>query len=113
MAESKESVQCVVFETSKEAREHGKGGIWYVWKEDSQRRFPRDVVSVYIVMPIDWDEPDVEQKGLSCEWTVDRKNYYGAAWSLSGTREKPTLYPSLHWVGQWHGWLQDGFLKSC
>jgi len=44
---------------------------------------------------------------------VGHKNPCGAQWSLSGTQEKPTLSPSLHWVGVWHGWLQDGFLRSC
>ena len=44
---------------------------------------------------------------------IDRKNPCGARWSLSGTRDKPTLSPSLHWVGMWHGYLRDGNLQSC
>ncbi len=113
MAMSTESVQGIVFGSSSDARQHGKGGIWYTWKPETQRQFPSDVASVFIVMPVNWDEPDVEQRGITCEFTVDRKNQCDAQWSLSGTRDKPTLSPSLHWVGYWHGWLKDGFLQSC
>jgi len=113
MSQSTESIQGVVFGCSGDAREHGKGGIWYTWIEGSPRNFPEDVESLMIVMPVNWGEPDVIQKGIICEWTVSKKNQCGAQWSLSGTRDKPTLSPSLHWVNVWHGWLRDGFLQSC
>lgn len=29
-------------------------------------------------------------------------------WSLSGTAEAPTLYPSINHEGCWHGWLRNG-----
>lgn len=109
MSESKESVQGVVFGSSGDAREHGKGAIWYSWKDETSRQFPQDVASVFIVMPVN----GYGDKGVICEWTVDRKNPCGAQWTLSGTRERPTLNPSLNWVGMWHGWLRDGFLQSC
>lgn len=113
MAESKESIQGVVFESGITARRHGKGGIWYQWKPGKSRQFPQDVASVMIVMPVNWGEPDVEERGISCEWTVDRPNHCGARWTLSGTHSNPTLSPSLHWVGMWHGFLKEGFLSSC
>lgn len=34
-------------------------------------------------------------------------------WLLTGPREKPTLQPSIHVVGVWHGWLRDGVLSEC
>lgn len=34
-------------------------------------------------------------------------------WHWDGNEEKPTLNPSLHWVGRWHGWLKAGRLVSC
>lgn len=34
-------------------------------------------------------------------------------WSWNGSDEKPTLEPSVHHVGHWHGWLTDGVWKSC
>ena len=116
MPHSTESVSGLVCACSGDAREHGKGGIWYTWKPDTPRNFPDDVASVFIVMPVDWGDPSIpanKQRGIVVEWTVDRENQCGAQWTLSGTREKPTLSPSLHWVGMWHGWLRDGFLKSC
>ena len=29
-------------------------------------------------------------------------------WHLTGTDDAPTLSPSVHHVGCWHGWLRDG-----
>jgi len=39
-------------------------------------------------------------------------------WSLSGTPDKPTLSPSIHWFEKdgvtthWHGWLRDGIFEG-
>lgn len=37
----------------------------------------------------------------------------GPSWSWNGSLDRPTLHPSVHHVGHWHGWLQDGVWKSC
>ncbi len=113
MEHSTESVDCVVFNTGAEARKYGKGGIWYNWLHDTEKHFPTNVKSVFIVMPVNWGEPGVIENGISAEWTVSQKNVNGAQWKLSGTYDQPTLSPSLHWVGVWHGFLTDGKLKSC
>src|SRR5579883_880059 len=36
-------------------------------------------------------------------------------WNFSGTREKPTLYPSLQLMSacRWHGFLKDGVFEEC
>lgn len=34
-------------------------------------------------------------------------------WGWDGNEEKPTIQPSIHAVGDWHGFLQAGELKSC
>lgn len=34
-------------------------------------------------------------------------------WTWDGNVEKPTLKPSIHRTGHWHGHLQNGFFKSC
>lgn len=36
-----------------------------------------------------------------------------AHWKLTGTDECPTLEPSIHWVGHWHGHLVKGELIEC
>lgn len=36
-----------------------------------------------------------------------------ATWQWNGSFDKPTLTPSVHHVGHWHGWLTDGVWKSC
>lgn len=37
----------------------------------------------------------------------------GRSWTWDGNLEKPTLTPSIHRVGHWHGYLRDGFFQSC
>lgn len=34
-------------------------------------------------------------------------------WGWDGNEEKPTLVPSIHWLGHWHGFLTAGRLVSC
>lgn len=34
-------------------------------------------------------------------------------WGWDGNEDSPTLTPSIHAVGNWHGYLTAGILKSC
>lgn len=34
-------------------------------------------------------------------------------WGWDGDEKKPTLTPSIHAPGQWHGYLKAGRLESC
>lgn len=34
-------------------------------------------------------------------------------WTFSGKKEKPTMHPSIWRKGHWHGYLTDGYFKSC
>lgn len=36
-----------------------------------------------------------------------------ATWMWDGNREKPTLSPSIHHVGHWHGFLRGGFFVQA
>lgn len=101
-----ESLQGQVFTTKDQALKHGKGAIWYEYEDVPNPQFPQNVASVWIIMP-------VSGRGIAIEWTVNHRNHCNAQWNLSGTHDKPTLSPSLHWVTMWHGFLQNGFLKSC
>lgn len=44
---------------------------------------------------------------------VDSKANGGHSWEWDGNREKPTLNPSVHAVGCWHGWVRSGRMVSC
>lgn len=35
------------------------------------------------------------------------------SWEWDGNHEKPTLSPSVHHVGHWHGYLRNGVWESC
>lgn len=37
----------------------------------------------------------------------------GPSWHWNGLLDKPTLSPSVHHVGHWHGWLRNGVWESC
>lgn len=34
-------------------------------------------------------------------------------WRWNGSRTEPTLDPSVHHVGHWHGWLRNGYWEAC
>jgi len=34
-------------------------------------------------------------------------------WGWDGNEDSPTLTPSIHEPGHWHGWLRAGRLVSC
>ncbi len=106
---SRESCDCV-YDTTESGK--FRGAFHYTWTND-RKQFPDDVSGVVINMPVTWDvvnktlnPTEYGQYYVPIEWTVPR-------WKLTGTLEKPTLYPSLNWVGVWHGWLRDGKLVSC
>jgi hypothetical protein len=96
------------------------GAFFYEW-DGLGREFPKDVVAVVINMPVTWEEANKDcdweesKKPVSVGWHVrhDRNFLVRNTWTLSGTNEKPTLSPSLHWVGIWHGFLENGHLRSC
>lgn len=46
-------------------------------------------------------------------WPIDHPNSGGHQWSWDGNEEIPTLQPSLHAIGIWHGWVRDGHLVEA
>lgn len=118
------SVTCFITEDRTDQR---AGAIVYEWDGEG-RQFPDDVVCLYIRMPVTWrDECRLRgeaEDGLDSDyadtpvpvgWATSHPKNHGLRnqWKLSGTVDTPTLSPSLHWVGVWHGFLTDGHLKSC
>lgn len=103
--------QCLVLDSLSAVSNHGAGGIHYTWIND-RKQWPEDVKSLIINMPVFFGD-EKTRHSVMAEWSVSHKNKCDAQWQLSGTYEKPTLSPSLNWVGVWHGWLQDGELKEC
>lgn len=54
-----------------------------------------------------------KERWVLSEWTVDHKNNCGAMWAWNGNVDRPTLTPSLHAVGVWHGYVRDGQLVEA
>ena len=85
-------------------RPHGRRpqpGEFYWQIEDGRR-------SLVIAMPCQGGT-----YGLFCEWSIDFKNHCGAQWTWDGNEDQPTLSPSLHAVGWWHGWCRAGELVEA
>lgn len=75
----------------------------FCWKVDADER--RTLV---LAIP-----HNAEGGWVLSRWTIDHKNDCGASWSWNGNEDKPTLTPSLHAVGVWHGWVRDGQLLGA
>lgn len=37
----------------------------------------------------------------------------GPVWKISGTDDCPSLQPSIHSMGEWHGYLTNGQFTTC
>lgn len=46
-------------------------------------------------------------------WPVTHPNHNGYQWVWDGNVEKPTLSPSIHWIGVFHGWIAGGILSEA
>lgn len=44
---------------------------------------------------------------------LDFKPSESPSWVWDGNEEEPTLSPSVHDVGHWHGYLKNGVWESC
>lgn len=99
--------------SQKAARHHGYGSVVYHFIEGSKRRFPQDVEYLMIMhrVQVDTVGSTPQYANAVAKWDVKKPNGNGSLWKLTGTHEKPTLSPSLHWVGSWHGWLRNGVLE--
>jgi len=79
------------------------GFCWHVDKE--KRRV------IWIAIPCPFEE---NSKGwVLTRWTIDHKNQCDAQWSWNGDELKPTMKPSLHAVGTWHGHVINGRLTEA
>lgn len=54
-----------------------------------------------------------DDRWVSSRWTINHKNHCGAQWSWDGHLAAPTLAPSLHAVGVWHGYVRGGKLVEA
>ena len=37
----------------------------------------------------------------------------GNSWEWDGNEDRPTLSPSVHHIGRWHGYVRNGRMESC
>lgn len=86
-----------------------RGDFCWLGGEDGKR-------TLVIAMPCDprWrDNTKGGEPYSMCRWSIGYKNHSGAQWSWDGDEDKPTLSPSLHWVGVWHGYVENGVMREA
>lgn len=44
---------------------------------------------------------------------INEKPEESPSWNWNGSTDSPTLRPSVHHVGHWHGYLTDGVWVAC
>lgn len=44
---------------------------------------------------------------------VSGPNVSGKAWGWDGNEDMPTITPSIHAIGHWHGWVRAGMLVEA
>ena len=54
-----------------------------------------------------------DQGFIRSSWTIDHPNRTGDQWLWDGDEDEPTLSPSLHAVGEWHGFVENGILREA
>ncbi len=82
-----------------DAYEHGAGAFFW----------SKDYSILWIMIPA-----GTHPQGYCLSpWHIKpNKNDGGHSWQWDGNIEKPTLTPSLHAVGIWHGYMRNGNLVS-
>lgn len=75
----------------------------FCWKQ-----VPSDQPVIYIALP-----STMKTGYILTRWTINHRNEHNAQWSFDWNWDKPTLQPSLHAVGIWHGWVRNGQLVEA
>jgi hypothetical protein len=44
---------------------------------------------------------------------INGGNMPGKRWGWDGNEDAPTLTPSIHCIGHWHGWVRNGALVEA
>ena len=75
----------------------------FYWRKES------DTHVLWLAIPSDDKERDFYTViRILCASTQSNK-----VWQWNGDKEKPTLSPSVHTIGYWHGWIRDGRLVEA
>lgn len=65
----------------------------------------------YLLFTVPRPLPDNPKGWLfNCLPVKQGPNESGRHWGWDGNEEQPTLTPSIHALGHWHGWIREGKL---
>ena len=105
---NRDSVDVVVFSDYDKAVEHGPGAI--IWEGDPLESGG----GMIFIVPGETGPRYIDVS------PIGGKKDGRPVWKISGTKEKPTLHPSINALDHddlnksvWHGWLKNGRFESC
>ncbi len=104
-----ESVDCVYFQSAKEADAHGAGAITC----DDELHDGKDYPSMFIYLRLPGGRG---RDAGALQGTRDKKRQGKQLWHIEGDPRDIktfTVHPSIHLIGEWHGFLKAGRLESC
>lgn len=67
-----------------------------------------DIYYIYLCLP-----GEIRWSSIQIQRGAQHPNPEVRIWGWDGNEDAPTITPSIHWVGHWHGHLNAGFLQSC
>lgn len=73
--------------------DHPHAGDWFVSEGE-----------IYVILP---------RAGMACLPLTTHLPHPAARWGYDGNADAPTLSPSIHSPGKWHGFMRAGTLESC
>lgn len=86
--------------SSPQAVEDGPPGAFFIEEFDTGQR-------------VMWHKLPDGTPGCILLRPVVSQNVSMSSWQWDGNEEKPTLHPSVHLPGRWHGWFRNGRMESC
>lgn len=95
----------MLINTLSELEETGKVGDWcFIGENDIFLRHPMKEIREW------WPGDNLMQGSIVHLIVNDPKRK--PSWKWNGDREKPTLSPSVRVIGYWHGFLENGELRT-
>ena len=102
-----ESADCVLCKTPKEFDAHGAGAV--MADDEVLEGVEHQAMFIYVRLPGNIDAGAIQV-------TRDPSRSEPRVWHIEGSPEQMSTFslrPSVHLVGEWHGYLRNGRLESC
>lgn len=87
-----------------EGPEHKPGEFYFETRDDGKH---------WLMVILPFRNADGKFINIPTEVSIGHPNNNGAVWQWDGNEEHPTITPSIHTHGVWHGWVRNGELVEA